>query len=227
MKTSRKKTVIQKMFIIAIEGNIAAGKSTFVEELKKRYEGNITISFLDEPVDEWEKIKDIYGVSMLQKYYSNPAKYSFAFQMMALGSRLNNLKQKVKSLDPSQRHVIITERSVYTDREVFAKMLHDQKMMEDVEFKIYNKWFDDFVDIAVDSVVMLKTSPPTSFARVNRRGRAGEVIPLDYLERCDEYHKHMLDNLTIPTFVFDADRDIYENPEVLEEWLKTMDNIIQ
>jgi len=110
---------------------------------------------------------------------------------------------------------------------VFAKMLHDQKMMEDVEFKIYNKWFDDFVDIAVDSVVMLKTSPPTSFARVNRRGRAGEVIPLDYLERCDEYHKHMLDNLTIPTFVFDADRDIYENPEVLEEWLKTMDNIIQ
>ena len=215
------------MFIVAIEGNIAAGKSTFVEELKKKYKGNATISFLDEPVDEWEKIKDIYGVSMLQKYYSNPSKYSFAFQMMALGSRLNNLKQKVKSLDPTERHVIITERSVFTDREVFAKMLHDQKMMEDVEFKIYNKWFDDFVDIAIDSVVMLKTSPPTSFTRVNRRGRAGEVIPLEYLERCDEYHKNMLDNLTIPKFIFDADCDIYENPEVLEEWLKMMDNIIQ
>ena len=211
--------------IVAIEGNIAAGKSTFVEELKKRYEGNPTVSFLDEPVEEWESIKDAYGVSMLQKYYSNPSKYAFAFQMMALGSRLNILKQKVKSIEAP--HTIITERSVYTDREVFANMLHDQKMMEDVEFKIYNKWFDDFVDIKVDSVVMLKTTPETSFARINRRGRAGEVIPLEYLQTCDEYHQRMLGGLTIPKFIFDADKDIYDNPEILEEWLKMMDHIIR
>jgi len=211
--------------IVAIEGNIAAGKSTLVEKLKKRYEGNPNISFLDEPVEEWENIKDAYGVSMLQKYYSNPTKYAFAFQMMALGSRLNNLKQKIKSI--KMPHTIITERSVYTDREVFAKMLHDEKIMEDVEFKIYNKWFDDFVDIPVNTVVMLKTSPQISFARVNIRGRAGEVIPLEYLQTCDEYHQRMLDGLTIPKFIIDANKDIYDDPEILEEWLKVMDRIIQ
>ena len=213
--------------IIAIEGNIAAGKSTLVEKLKCQYSQDSRISFLDEPLMEWEKVKDRYGVSMLQKYYSNPSKYSFAFQMMALGSRLDILKKRLKSLDPSVPHIIITERSVFTDRDVFAKMLFDQKMFEDVEFAIYNKWFTDFVEDKVDKIIMLKTSPEISFERVNKRGRTGEVIPIEYLQKCDEYHTRMLENMEIPKFIFDANNDIYENPEVLTEWLESIDNIIK
>lgn len=210
--------------IVAIEGNIASGKSTLLEILKKRYAGNTRVSFLDEPVDVWESIKDKYGVSMLQKYYSNPTKYAFSFQMMALGSRLSILKEKMDSVDSD--HIIITERSVYTDRDVFAKMLYDEKMIEDVEFQIYNKWFKDFVVYKVDKIVMLKTSPPISFERVNKRGRLGEVIPIEYLEKCDKYHQDMLATTSVPVTIFDADNDIYET-QILEQWVQEMDAIIE
>ena len=43
------------MKIISIEGNIGSGKSTFVNELKDNIEN---VLFIDEPVDQWEEIKD-------------------------------------------------------------------------------------------------------------------------------------------------------------------------
>ena len=69
--------------IIYIEGNIGSGKSTLVSNLKKHYEGRSDILFLQEPVHLWENIKDEDGNNMIEKFYSNQEKYSFAFQIMA------------------------------------------------------------------------------------------------------------------------------------------------
>jgi signal recognition particle GTPase len=41
--------------IVSLEGNIGAGKSTLIEKLKKKYNGNPKILFLPEPVNIWEK----------------------------------------------------------------------------------------------------------------------------------------------------------------------------
>ena len=48
----------KKLKIISIEGNIGSGKSTVVNSLKQYY-SNDKIYFLEEPVSEWEKIKDL------------------------------------------------------------------------------------------------------------------------------------------------------------------------
>ena len=47
---------LKMISIISIEGNIAAGKSTFLEELKDRYACNSNVVFLDEPVEMWESV---------------------------------------------------------------------------------------------------------------------------------------------------------------------------
>lgn len=212
--------------ILSIEGNIGAGKSTFLEELKKKFSENANVVFLDEPVEMWESVKDKFGVSMLQKFYSNPTKYSFAFQMMAYVSRLSNLKKKMEELKSMETNsVIITERSIYTDKCVFAQMLHDEGKMEDVEFQIYLMWFDEFSIKQLDSVIMLKTSPEISYERVVKRKRVGEVIPLEYLQKCDDYHVAMLSQFE-NKHIFDANEDIYESPEILEHWIKTTSDII-
>ena len=52
--------------------------------------------FLEEPVDEWTKIKDKEGRSILEKFYNNQEKYAFSFQMLAYISRLTDLKNAVK-----------------------------------------------------------------------------------------------------------------------------------
>lgn len=212
--------------ILSIEGNIAAGKSTFMERLKEKYASNDNVVFLDEPVEMWESIKDKEGVSMLEKFYSNHKKYAFAFQMMAFISRLSILKEKLEELKGSAGNkVIITERSVHTDKCVFAQMLFDDGMIEDVEFQIYNKWFDEFSIKQIDKVVMLQSTPEVSYERVIKRGRPGEVIPLEYLQKCGDYHTRMLQNME--KLIIDANVDIYESPKVLHDWINQTEGIVQ
>ena len=177
--------------IISIEGNIGSGKSTLLANLKKYFNKNTKIIFLGEPVDEWNKITDENGVTILEKFYSDQYKYSFSFQMMAYISRLALLK---KTIQENQDAIIISERSLYTDKLVFAKMLFDDKKIEDVNYSIYLKWFDTFAqDFPLTGVVYLKTDPKICYERIKKRNRNGEeTIPLDYLEKCSLYHDEMI-----------------------------------
>ena len=119
--------------IISIEGNIGSGKSTLLKYLTRCYEGEKDFVFLQEPVDAWDTIKDAQGVTMLEKFYQDQNRYSFSFQMMAYISRLALLK---KTCEENPNSIIVTERSLYTDKHVFAKMLYDAKYIEEVEYKI-------------------------------------------------------------------------------------------
>ena len=130
--------------IFSVEGNIGSGKSTLVNVLKDYFSQNETertIVFLDEPVHEWESITDSNGESILSKFYANQTKYAFSFQMMAYISRIANLRRAIRE-NPGA--IIITERSVLTDKNVFAKMLYDDDKIEEVNYKIYLNWFDEF-----------------------------------------------------------------------------------
>ena len=84
--------------VISIEGNIGSGKSTLLSHLKQSLsaENVPQIIFLQEPVDEWENIKDEQGNTMIQKFYGDQTKYSFSFQMMAYISRLALLKKSIE-----------------------------------------------------------------------------------------------------------------------------------
>ena len=142
--------------IYSIEGNIGSGKSTLIRLLKK---ANKDIIFVLEPVDEWETIKDIKGENILTKFYNNQMKYAFSFQMMAYISRLSKLKRTIKAYPHA---TIISERSILTDKNVFAKMLYDDKKIEKVNYTIYLKWFDEFIkDVRQDGFIYLEVDPET------------------------------------------------------------------
>ncbi len=88
--------------IISIEGNIGSGKSTLLENLKKHYVTNENVIFLREPVDDWEKIKDKQGNTMLKKFYDDQEKYSFSFQINGLYITFKDFKRYYKT-NQSQR----------------------------------------------------------------------------------------------------------------------------
>jgi len=214
--------------LLSIEGNIGSGKSTLVHKLREKYANNKDICFLDEPVSEWEKIQDSQGKSMLEKYYGNQEKYAFAFQMMAYISRLAPLRKALKQ----NYKVIITERSVYTDKMVFAKMLYDDKKIEDVEYQIYVKWFSEFLDdIPTPHIVYVQTNPEIAKTRVDKRARKGETIPLEYLKNCHKYHENwLIDNSHRNMFLWCCDEVETlmkeTNPEILKKYLLTLDGNI-
>jgi deoxyguanosine kinase len=220
--------------IVSIEGNIGSGKSTLLENLRKHYSNDTHIIFLREPVDDWEKIKDVDGNTMLKKFYSNQEKYSFAFQMMAYISRLKILRDTIKDIscqNSNEKYVIITERSLYTDKYVFAKMLFDQGNIEDVCYQIYLNWFDEFIkDFPINYSIYVNTEPEKCYERIHKRARDGEeVIPLQYLQECHNYHEAFLDKtnrIYMNNLTLDGNIDIYENELMVEEWLAKINTFI-
>lgn len=238
--------------IISIEGNIGSGKSTLLANLKNYFKNNTKIVFLKEPVDEWNKITDEKGVTILEKFYANQDKYSFPFQMMAYISRLKLLRDTMKDMRSEHskfisytdsknmesysttKYVIITERSLYTDKLVFAKMLYDTKKIEHVNYQIYLNWFETFAEeFPVHKIIYVNAKPEICYKRIHKRARDGEEnIPLEYLQSCDKYHEEMLSSefcgsVSTKQMVLNGDVDIYEDNTILEEWIKKIQEFIK
>jgi deoxyadenosine/deoxycytidine kinase len=233
---------------ISIEGNIGSGKSTLLEYLRFKYQSNTSIIFLKEPVEEWETIKDENGKTMLEHFYADQTKYSFAFQMMAYISRLALLKETVDSIKKKnidlnlntnnniikKKYIIITERSLYTDKMVFAQMLFDSGKLEYLQFQIYLKWFDSFIkEYPVSKIIYVKTNPEICHYRISKRCRQGEdIIPLEYLDHCDTYHEKMVVSdyfSTISKLVLNGNINInlQENDEEeMENWFYQINDFV-
>jgi deoxyadenosine/deoxycytidine kinase len=219
--------------LISIDGNIGSGKSTLMKNLQQYYERNPNVIFVKEPVDEWSKIQDENGITIIEKLYEDTEKYAFSFQIMAYISRLKVLKDTLKNINSSKKIILISERSLFTDKMVFAKMLYDTKKIELINYLIYLNWFDTFSqEYPLHKVIYVKADPEKCHSRILKRAREGEnLISLDYLKSCDEYHNNMLD-ISSPDCVcqeqllLDGNVDIYENQNQLKEWISEIDNFI-
>lgn len=178
---------MKKPRICAIEGNIGAGKTTIFEQLKKRFANVSTVVFMPEPVDIWETIRDASGKTILEKFYADP-KYAFSFQIMAYSTRLAMLRKTIR--ENPNCELIICERSLEADRNIFAKMLFESGKIEDVEHQIYELLFQDTAaEFSLDGAVYIDSTPETCYQRIHKRARTGEsVIPLDYLQNCSKYY---------------------------------------
>ena len=175
--------------IISIEGNIGAGKTTIIEYLMNTYPG---IVYMKEPVDLWETIRDADGETILSKFYESPHSYAFPFQVMAYTTRLAALKNIIEQ-NPTAS-VILCERSLEADKHIFAQMLHDDGKIDNINFQIYTQLYNQFSEsYLVDGIIHLDVDPYTCKDRIINRNRHGEDnISLDYLIKCDEYHKKWL-----------------------------------
>jgi deoxyadenosine/deoxycytidine kinase len=145
---------------------------------------------------------------------------------MAYISRINLLKETIKQ-HPGV--TIITERSLYTDKMVFAKMLYDTHKIEYINYQIYLNLFDTFKnDFNVDNIIYIKTDPDICYNRILKRARNGENnISLDYLQLCDTYHNNMVDILQCDKIVLNGNVDIYENVSQLNDWICQIQDIIK
>jgi deoxyadenosine/deoxycytidine kinase len=210
--------------IISIEGNIGSGKSTLVAELEKHFNVIDEVGFLQEPVNIWNTIKDENGITILEKFYENNEKYAFQFQMMAYISRLSIIKKAIKS---NKYKYIITERSLYTDANVFAKMLYDDKKISEIEYTIYKMWFDEFItDIPISKIIYVRAEPIVSSQRVIKRNRLGETIPLSYLEKCHIYHENWLYDSKYDMITLDGNHDITKQHDIMPLWISQIKQFI-
>jgi deoxyadenosine/deoxycytidine kinase len=189
---------------ISIEGNIGSGKSTLLAHLKARGGelGGRRVVFVPEPVHLWEEIRSAAGANMIELFYADQPKYSFAFQVMAFVSRYKLLEAAVLE---NPNAIIIAERGLDADR-IFATMLYSSGKMLREEYVIYMQLFDCFNRMPARGVIYLRCTPETAKARCIKRNRPGEIIPLDYLQQCHEHHEAWIS--VTHALILDADNDM-------------------
>lgn len=172
---------------LIIEGNIGAGKSTFLR---------IVQTFLDvepvfEPHEKWQKVGG--SENLLDAFYKDIKRWSYTFQTYAFVTRV--LEQE-KSAKKTNADFLVLERSVYSDRYCFAKNCYEMGLMSSLEWSLYQEWFGWLVENYTpkpDGFIYLQTDPDICFNRLQRRNRSEEsTVPLAYLERLHEKHESWL-----------------------------------
>jgi deoxyadenosine/deoxycytidine kinase len=221
----------KKVKIFSFDGSIGSGKTTLMERTKEYYKTNPNVIFAREPIDKWNLVKDKNGTEMLTLFYADQQKYAFSFQVMAITSRISVFREIINA-NLDKDIIIITERSLYTDKHIFAKMLYDQGKMSEVEYQIYLSLFNEFVDeFDVENVVYIKTEPAKCYERIHKRAREGEeLISLSYLEECHKYHEIFLDQtngLFKQQLELDGNQDIYKNTNLADEWMSQINAFIE
>jgi len=166
-----------------IEGNVGTGKSTFLQKLKE-----VGLDVIFEPVDIWTSIRNDNGKTLLEEFYNDQKRYAYTFQSIAFRTRVQNIEN-------SKVNTVI-ERSIFTDRNVFAKTCYENGMMNEIEWNDYTSWFDWLAktfNINPKGYIYLRASPDISYDRIKKRSRSGEeTIPFDYLNELHNKHENWL-----------------------------------
>jgi len=175
---------MKKLFIL--EGNIGAGKSTFL-----RLVGNaLPLQIVPEPHTKWQQVGEH---NLLEKFYTDTKRWAYTFQSYAFVTRILE-QQQFAINNPHQLQLL--ERSVYSDRYCFAKNCYETGLMSELEWNLYVDWFSWLVDTYAqkpDGFIYLKTDPTICYKRLQKRNRHEEsAVGLDYLQKLHDRHEQWL-----------------------------------
>jgi deoxyadenosine/deoxycytidine kinase len=209
--------------LILIEGNIASGKSTIVTALKN-LKGFGKIQCILEPLDAWQNIKDSSNENILDKFYKDMQRYCYTFQSYAFLTRV----ALFDDIDYTADYVFM-ERSVFTDRDVFAKNCYKQGIMPELEWKIYNDWFSWMINKTFPkldvTVLYLRCEPFICKQRLDGRARSEEQsVSLQYLTQIHYRHDEWLLNEE-NAIIIDCSKDVKSIMDNITANLPTPDNV--
>lgn len=210
---------------LIIEGNIGAGKSTFLK---------IVNTFLDvepvfEPHEKWQKVGG--DQNLLDTFYKDIKRWSYTFQSYAFVTRV--MEQEQAALRAAS-NVLVLERSVYSDRYCFAKNCFEMGLMSSLEWALYQEWFAWLVENYTPKphgFIYLQTDPDICFNRLQKRNRSEEsAVPLSYLEKLHEKHESWLikkDAIAaylhdVPVLRLECNKDFEHDLEEQEKHIKAI-----
>ncbi|XP_071339066.1 deoxyguanosine kinase, mitochondrial isoform X2 [Trachinotus anak] len=235
---------------VSVEGNIAVGKSTFARLLQSACPD---WEVMAEPVSKWQNIES--GTSkgtdaspqttvsnLLQMMYQDPQRWSYTFQTYSCMSRLRTQLQPppARLLSSEGTPVQVYERSVYSDRYIFALNMFELGCINSTEWAVYQDWHSLLVEqfghqVELEGIIYLTAPPEKCMERLERRGRAEEKgVKLDYLNKLHVQHeKWLVEKSTeihfeklkqIPVLHLDASVEFLSDLEVREQLITKVKN---
>uniref|UniRef100_A0A0E0LJ30 Deoxynucleoside kinase domain-containing protein n=1 Tax=Oryza punctata TaxID=4537 RepID=A0A0E0LJ30_ORYPU len=182
-----------KRITFCVEGNISVGKSTFLQKIaNETLELRDLVEIVPEPVSKWQDVgPDHFNV--LGAFYAEPQRYAYTFQNYVFVTRLMQEKESSSGIKPLR----LMERSIFSDRMVFVRAVHEANWMNGMELSIYDSWFDPVLSslpgLVPDGFIYLRATPDTCHKRMMLRKRTEEGgVTLQYLRDLHEKHESWL-----------------------------------
>ncbi|MEN3015305.1 MAG: deoxynucleoside kinase [bacterium] len=192
------------MFAV-VDGNIGAYKTTVLNIISQE------LGFL--PVDEpW------YENNFLDLFYQDKKRWAYSTQWEFFTIRaIRHMEAQSNTTEN-----LLLERSVYSDRYVFARYLYEHGYMNDREWRSYTKWFDFLTEKLLKKptfILYLRAKPETLYQRILQRSREIELqrdgISIDYIRGLNKYYDEFLChnkfNLNIPIMIVETDEKFYRD----------------
>lgn len=170
-------------YTIHVEGNIGAGKSTFLKYFRQ-FEN---VDVLAEPVELYQNLN---GTNVLDLVYKEPKKWTFPFQTYV------HLIMLPYHLKPTERKVKIMERSLFSAQHILVEIARQNKQIEKAEHDILQKWNDFTTEnfaVKPNLIVYLRAEPHQVCNRIKKRGRCEESnIDFEYINQIHDLHDKWL-----------------------------------
>ena len=80
-------------------------------------------------------------------------------------------------------------------------MLFDDEQLQRHEYELYQRWLNylEKTSTKLSGIIFVDTNPEISLERIKLRSRDGEDgIPIEYLQKLDEYQSRWINSETIP-----------------------------
>jgi deoxyadenosine/deoxycytidine kinase len=192
---------------IAIAGNIGVGKSTLVEFLSRTY----GISPFYEPSEDNPYLPD---------FYRDMKRWAFQSQLYFLSNKFR-IHQDLDRMPG----LVLLDRTIFEDAEIFATVLHDMKKIDDRDWTTYWAFYQSILDAIKppDLMIYLRCSMRTLRKRIRIRGRAMEQdVPLAYLKRLERLYENWIGSyglsevLVLETDNLDYIHDLVHRLDVME-----------
>ncbi|KAJ1263046.1 hypothetical protein BS78_09G154600 [Paspalum vaginatum] len=191
--TDSSKPIPKKRLTFCVEGNISVGKTTFLQRIaNETIELRDLVEIVPEPIDKWQNVGPDH-FNILDAFYAEPHRYAYTFQNYVFVTRVMQERESQAGIKPLR----LMERSVFSDRMVFVRAVHEANWMNEMEISIYDSWFDPVVSslpgLIPDGFIYLRASPDTCHKRMMHRKRSEEGgVTLDYLQGLHEKHESWL-----------------------------------
>ncbi len=199
---------------IAVFGTVGAGKTKVSEALCQQLNYNL----FKEPLEENPYFND---------FYQDMKGFAFKMQIYMLTTRIEQFFEIDNLADT------VFDRTILEDP-VFVRVSHLLEIMNDVDFKVYNRFFQNVITpilkqkLGFDVIIYLKVSTAKAVERINKRGRILELeTPYHYWKKLNEQYEVLYDELKddYHFIVVDADNDNFvEKMTFIMQKLLMIDN---
>jgi deoxyadenosine/deoxycytidine kinase len=144
--------------MVVIEGTVGCGKTTLASFLSEKL--NIKL---------YEELLSADTNILLEKFYKDQTRWSFALQVHFLNERFRMIKE-INKINSG-----LLDRSIYGDN-IFAQLLNEGGNMTDEEYRTYSTLLNNMLEHVSppDLMVYLKCKTKTAVDRINKRNRGEE-----------------------------------------------------